>query len=51
MSKDHDGDQKRKDDYKDKSVLYIPPKNYNVGLKISKIEKMFAKVVKGVNKM
>lgn len=51
MSKYHDGDWKRKDDYKDKSGLYVPLRNCDVGLSYLRMKDMLAKVLKGVEKI
>lgn len=42
---------KKKDDYKDKSYLYVPPRSLNTDLNNSRMEHMLEKGVKGVEKM
>lgn len=47
MSKDKDCDCKWKDDYKDKSDLYIPLGNHDTEFENSSMKALLAKLVKG----
>lgn len=44
----NDGDQKQKDDYKDKSGLYVPPGNCDAKYRNSRMETFLVKLVKGL---